>query len=57
MEDEGGTDIDDLASVAQRDGKDQPARRVWGELGFVAWSHLMGQRSSSESRRDRERQN
>ena len=57
MEDEGGTDVDDLASVAQRDGKDQPARRVWAELGFVAWSHLMGQRSSSESRRDRERQN
>ena len=40
MEDEGGTDIDDLASVTQRDGKDQPVRRMMGELGFLALSYL-----------------
>ena len=33
MEDEGGADIDDLASVAERDGKHQPGEGEGGREG------------------------
>ena len=40
MEDEGGTDVDDLASVTERDGKDQPAR---GGPPLLTQPHLLQQ--------------
>ena len=46
MEDEGGADVDDLASVAERDGKHQPGegegeREGWGTLlNICSWLDL-----------------